>query len=832
MSRSKRNKRKEQLTGFWEQMPERTKHIICLLFLLILPTILFHQTFWGDKMFMAHDIIQWKAGSHAIFAAQKKYHVEPLWDTSMFSGMPAYMIIIHKVVPNLDTLISKLFNGIFPSGQFWVLLIGLYLFFIIQDIKPVSATLGSVLIGFTTYIPIIIGAGHNTKFIAFSYIPWVLIGYYLLTRKKKHRLVYFFIFALALVLELRAGHPQVTYYFLYLLGFWWLFDLYKAYKEKTLGDWAVITGWLLAAGVIALLANAQPYWSIFEYSKYSQRGGSVLHKSSGLNLNYAMAWSQGWGELLTLIIPGLYGGSSSQGTYWGSKPFTAGPHYLGAIAVLLFVIGIIKSRNSSKPLFLTVGIIAILFSLGKNLPLLNVFMFKHMPYFNKFRTPEMWLLVTVFCFSVIAVYGLEWIIDKISSLDNISLKDLYLPLGIVFGIAIIFALGSTSMFSFVKKGEQQTIAQEVAQQNNVSPNDPRVLEFASNYIVKEKMKREAMAKKDSFRFLIYILIGGGLIAAAYASKIPVGYAALGLTLLASIDMLSVGTRYFGTSSMISKSAVHKQENVVERERTPIDTFLENAVKTKQDWKYRVLPLADNPFNNAVPAYFYPSIGGYTAVKLGNYQDLINNALFTGDNGLNMGVLDMLNVKYITNDQPFKIPGLKVVYRKKDGTVMENENVLPKAFYADSLVYAKDQKQALEDLNKNFNPHKYAIVQSDSTLNIAKDTSATVSVTNYRPDEIKLLTNHQGNGFLVLSEIYYPAGWNAYIDGKKSHIYETNFVLRGIFVPGGKHTITFVFRPQSYYTGEKIAWGASLLLLGIGIVGFIGFFRDKRENSEE
>ncbi len=189
--------------------------------------------------------------------------------------------------------------------------------------------------------PVIVGAGHNSKLIAFSYIPWVLIGYYLLTRKQKHRLVYFFIFALALILELRAGHPQVTYYFLYVLGFWWIFDLYKAYKDKKLGDWAVITGWLLAAGIIALLANAQPYWSIFEYSKYSQRGGSVLHKTGGLNLNYAMAWSQGWGELLTLIIPGLYGGSSTQGTYWGPKPFTSGPHYLGAIAVLLFVIGII-----------------------------------------------------------------------------------------------------------------------------------------------------------------------------------------------------------------------------------------------------------------------------------------------------------------------------------------------------------------------------------------------------------------------------------------------------------------------------------------------------------
>lgn len=779
---------------------------------------------------MAHDIVQWRAGANAVLQARQKYHNEPLWDTNMFSGMPAYMVNFERAVPNLDTFINRVFGRIFPAAQFWVLLFGLYFFFIIQDIRPVSATLGSVLIGFTTYIPVIVGAGHNSKLIAFSYIPWVLIGYYLLTRKQKHRLVYFFVFALSLILELRAGHPQVTYYFLYVLGFWWIFDLYKAYKDKKLGDWAVITGWLLAAGIIALLANAQPYWSIFEYSKYSQRGGSVLHKSGGLNLNYAMTWSQGWGELLTLIIPGLYGGSSTQGTYWGPKPFTSGPHYLGAIAVLLFIVGIVKSKNASKPMFLTVGSITMLFALGKNFPLLNDFMFKHVPYFNKFRTPEMWLLVTVFCFSVVAVYGLEWITDKISTGENQSLKELYVPLGVVLGIALIFTFGSTSIFSFTKNGEQQMIAQQVAQQNHVSPNDPRVLNFASNYILKEKEKREAMAKKDSFRFLIFIVLGGGLIAAAYTSKIPVGYAALGLTLLASVDMLSVGARYFGTGSMVSDKFDQKQ--VTEQQRTPIDTYLENAVKTKHSWEYRVFPLSSNPFNNAVPAYFYPTVGGYTAVKLGIYQDLINNAFFTGSNGLNMGVMDMLNVKYLINNQPLKIPGLKVVYQKKDGIVMENEKVLPKAFYADSLVYVSDKKQALEDLKENFDPHKFAIVQSDQHFQIEKDTSATVTVTTYRPRKIELTTNRKGTGFLVLSEIYYPAGWRASIDGKQVPIYETNFVLRGVVVPGGQHTITFTFNPKSYTVGKKIAWGANLLVLAIGIVGFIGVYRDKQEKQEE
>lgn len=816
--------------GFWDQLPDKTKHIICLLFLLILPTILFHQTVWGNKMFMAHDIIQWRAGANSLIVARQKYHNEPLWDTNMFSGMPAYMVSYALSVPNLDNLLGFLFGRIFPAAQFWVLLFGLYFFFIIQDVRPLSATLGAVTVGFTTYIPIIIGAGHNSQFIAFTYIPWVMVGYWLFTRKKNHRLVYFFVFALALVLELRAGHPQITYYFLFLLAFWWLFDTYKAYKEQRISQWAITTGWIAAAGIIALLANAQPYWSIFVYTKYSQRGASVLHKTSGLNIGYAMTWSQGWGELLTLIIPGLYGGSSAQGTYWGPKPFTSGPHYFGAIAVLLFVIGIIKSKKANKSVFLTVGTLAMLFSLGKHFPLLNDFMFKHFPYFNKFRTPEMWLIVTMFCFSVIAVFGLEWIFDAISKKVNISLKDLYLPLGIVLAIAIIFSLGSTSLFSFQKKGEIETIAKAVAQQNNVSENDPRVINFAENYVSKEKIKREAMAKKDSYRFLIYILIAEGLLIAAYTSKIPVSYAALGLVLLASIDMLTVGARYFGESSMMPDT--FKRKEAIEQRRTPIDTYLENAVKTGQGWSYRVFPLGSNPFNNALPAYFYPTIGGYTAAKLGIYQDLIDHALYTGSNGINMGVLDMLNVKYITNNQPLKIPGLKIVYEKKDGIVMKNDNVMPKAFFADSLVYANTAKQALLDLNKNFDPHKYAIVQSKNPIPVKPDSSASVKVTTYRPRKISLTTNRTTKGFLVLSEIYYPAGWKAYVDGKEVPIHETDFVLRGIAVPAGKHVVTFTFNPKSYTVGIKIAWGATLLLLAIGIIGFIGVFREKQAKSSE
>ena len=335
-------------TFFWDRLPIKTRHIICLLFLFILPAILFHQTVIGNKTIVGSDIVQWRAGAQAIIQARQQYHNEPLWDANMFSGMPAYLISVMKAVPNIDNFFYGLFGSIFPAAPFWVLLAGVYFFLVLQDIKPLSATLGALVVGFTTYIPIIIGAGHNTQFYAYVLMPWVMVGYWLLTRSKVNRWLAFFAFALAMTLELRANHPQVAYNFMYLMGIWWIYDVYQAYKNQNLPEMGKVTGLIAGAAVIAILANLQPYLSVSEFAHYTIRGGSAVDKTSGLGLGYAFQWSQGWGELFTYAVPGLLGGSSSGGTYWGPKSFTSGPHYLGAITILLLVLGLAKSQHRLK----------------------------------------------------------------------------------------------------------------------------------------------------------------------------------------------------------------------------------------------------------------------------------------------------------------------------------------------------------------------------------------------------------------------------------------------------------------------------------------------------
>ncbi|MDX1672851.1 MAG: hypothetical protein R3211_10955, partial [Balneolaceae bacterium] len=609
---------------FISRLSTNRQHIIAVLVLLVLPIILFDSTVIGGKRLMGHDTVQWRAGAESIIEYRQQTGEEALWATNMFSGMPAYVISYQEAVYHIDDLISQLFGAIFPAGQYWVLLIGVYLFFVLQGIRPLAAVLGAIFIGFTTYIPIILGAGHNSKFVAFAFIPWVLNGYWILSKTDK-RLLGLFLFAFALTLEFRAGHPQVTYYFVYLMVIWWLFDTYQAYKWERFKDWSKVTGLLMVGLVLALAANLQPYWSIFEYTPYTIRGGSALAGDGGLSLEYAFRWSQGIGEMLTLIIPGIYGGSSSE-VYWGLKPGTSGPHYFGAVAFLLALIGLFAYRKKRAYVFLGTGVLTALFSLGFHFPLLNRFMFNYVPYFNKFRTPEMWLIVTVFCFSVLAVYGVNELIEQVKKDRSNTFKTVWIPIGIAAVIGLLFTFSSHTLLSFENPEQRDRIEQQIARQNNLSPDNPQVQQTASQYInTRLKPQRREMAKEDSTRYLILVLIAGGLVVLFYKQKLSTGLFLIGLIALASYDMVSIGGRYTNEQAMVP--GYIDPADYVERQKLPVDDYLVDHIISEDGYPYRVFPLDRNPFNNAVPAYFYPSIGGYTGAKLSYYQDMIDELLF-------------------------------------------------------------------------------------------------------------------------------------------------------------------------------------------------------------
>lgn len=816
---------------FISRLSAKKQHAIALAVLFVLPLILYSAIFFGGKQYLGNDVVQWRAGAESVMEHQEEYGENPLWASNMFSGMPSYVVSVPKAAPSVDTFFKWMGGNAHPLSFFWILLGGAYFFFVIQSVRPFSSALGSILIGFTTYLPIIIEAGHYNKFVAFAFIPWMFVGYWMVSRSNKKWLG-FFVFALAMMLELRANHPQVTYYFLYLLGFWWMYDTYFAYIKDNLHDWMQRTGISFAAGILAILCSIDLYWRMYEYAEYSIRGGSSLDttQGSGLSIDYAFSWSQGVGELLTLAIPGLYGGSSGE-AYWGPKSFTSGPHYFGAIALLLALIGIFKYREKIKYLFLGVGSLTTLFSLGSNLPWLNEFMFNYVPYFNKFRTPEMWLITSVFCFSVLAVYGIEALFDIVRD-SNKPLRELYLPVGIAVGFGVLFAVGSNALLSYDKPGEAQQFAQQVAQQNNVEPDDPQVQDRVNQYINSElKPERKALASSDSIRYLILVLLASALIIAFVKRKISAGYFLLAFIVLAAYDMLSVGDRYVSEDRMMADRITTEQ--LIRQQQRASDEFIAENIDSEEGYPYRAFPLDNDPFNNAVPAYFYPSIGGYTGVKLGYYQEMVDNLLME-ENGFNHAILDMLNVKYITLGQQISFDGYSEVFSEGNERVYENEDVLPKAFFVSNIETVGSANEAVEKMEsgQNFDPSQTAIVETEETITASEN--AEVDIETYRANEIELNVSASNDAFLVLSEVFYPAGWEATIDGEPTEIFKTNFVLRGLQVPAGDHSIEMRFEPASHIWGMRLAQFGHLVLWLSGIVAIypmVVSYRNRKEDQD-
>ncbi|MFO8030861.1 MAG: YfhO family protein [Cyclonatronaceae bacterium] len=823
------------ITNVWEKIPLKYRHLIVLIFLLIVPSFIFSEVYFGGQQFVAHDIEQFRASAQSVIEYQEETGEDALWATNIFSGMPSYTVISNKAFTHLDTLLRRAFSALFiPVFPFIICLSGVYFFFWLMGYRPLPSALAALGICLTTYIPIIVGAGHNSKLIAYSFIPWVMAGYWMLSRSEK-RLAGLFLFAIALNLTLRSEHIQILYYFLFPLGIWFIYDSVTALRSGSLSVWSRRAALMITAGLLALAANIQPYWSIYEYSHHSIRGGSELQQDagagSGLDIDYAFAWSQGRAELLTLIIPDSFGGSSADGTYWGPKSFTSGPHYMGAIVFLMFLIGLVRAPNKLKYVFLGSGLLAMLFSLGNNLFSFNYLFFHYMPLFNKFRTPEMWLIVTVFSFSIIAAMGMKWVYD--SWMDGtLTLRSLYLPGGIVLGLALFFAVFTGSLLSFEKEGERQQMAEQVAAQQNMRPDDPQVRQFVNRYIEQDiKPLREEKAVSDSRRFFLYVALGGGVLTLTALGIVPAGYTLAGLLLLTAVDLVQVGNRYVDKSGLVPSHV--SSYDVVARQVRSIDRYIEQHNRDGQSWPWRSFPLGDSPFSNAVPAAFvYPSIGGYSGAKLSSYQDIIDHAIYGGEYGLNLQVLNMLNTRFLTYPDPINLPGLDVVYEGDEGVVMENRNVLPKAWFADSLVAAPLPRDAITELNRFDASSTAILMDTDPLPNITPTNNRSVEVTSYGPREIVMTVSADASSFLVLSEIYYPEGWHATLDDEPIDILRTNYILRGFEIPPGEHVLTLRFDPRSHILGSRLSWIFNILILLIGVWALYAHFKNSAIKNGE
>ncbi len=821
-----------------DSLSSRTQHLIALGLLFIVPLILFFPSTIGGKEMQRHDITQWRAGAESIIDYREEFGEEPLWSKNMFGGMPSFVISTARQVPHLDTLIKPIFSKWHPAFEYWVMLAGMYILLILMGFRPWIAITGSIIYGLTTYFPIIIMAGHTSKFFALALAPWMLVGYWMITRSP-NILRGLVLFSIAVSLEFRAGHPQITYYFLFVLLFIWLFDVLNGLKIKEQRKWIQLTLVLLVGGLVGVAGNAEKLLPLQEYAQYSIRGGSDISETTGLDKSYAFAWSQGIKESLTLLIPNAFGGSSPN--YWGSKTVTSGPHYLGFLILPFIILGLIKQRDYTPFAFLSIGILALFFSWGENFLLLNNLAFNLIPFFDKFRAPETWLVITSFSASVLVAYGLE-ALPKFKP-EKFNFNKIRVPILVIAGV-FCFAFLSYNSLKYTNPLEVNRIANQIAQQNQVNPSNAKVRSQATNFVQQRLVpERQNLAKADFIRFGILSVVLIGLLYAYFSAKLSYTVVLLLLFFIQTYDLLQVGLRFIPESGFTHQNPYDSA--FIERQARPLDRFIQQNIYDEAGiYEYRVLPLLDNPFNNAVPSYFYPIIGGYSGAKLSLFQDVFmsnNAALFDGPLGINIDLLRLFNTKYISYSGGLNIPGIVPVYSSKQGSVYEVQDIMPKAFFVDSIRLVSGGAEAFDYLK---NPSRIdfssvALVeqadlwedQAIERINRLSssplvDSTSIVRVTKYTGAELEVSIQRSSLGFLVINELYYPAGWKAFLNGEEIQIYKTNYFLRGLIIPPGDHELILDFKPDSFSQGIFISWLSISFQLIIGLWVGIMWFRTK------
>jgi hypothetical protein len=598
-------------------------------------------------------------------------------------------------------------------------------------------------------------------------------------------------------------------------------ELIQAIRLKTFKPYLLSVGIIFIAGGFALATNITSLWATYEYGNYTIRGKSELttnkaNRTSGLDKDYATGWSYGVGETMTLLIPNFYGGTDQKldinsntakalrannvpeenvrqfvdqhlPMYWGAQPFTAGPVYVGAIIFFLFVLGLLIVKGPLKWWLLAATILSVCLAWGHNFMSLTNFFFSYMPGYNKFRSVTMTLVIAEFAMPFLGMLALKEFFD--SKLDPKKLsKQLFIALGIVGGITLIFALFPGMFLDFVGSGDASR-----AKQSGLP-------DWLMQGIRED---RQSLLQMDAWRTLIFIVLAGAVMYATIFNKIKRQYAYLILAALILIDMFPIAKRYLNDESFRSRTEVANPYQL-----TPAD----EQILQDKTLDYRVLNLTVNTFNDASTSFFHKSLGGYHGAKLRRYQELIDSGInkdvqifARGMNTDSANVLNMLNTKYIiipdNNHQPAVFP---------------NPKALGNAWFVKDFTLVPNADAELNSIHK-FWPKETAIINTKFSDDLkgfspGRDTSDVIRMDSYAPNDLLYSYKSKNNGLAVFSEIYYSKGWNAYVDGKLTPHFQTDYVLRAMVLPAGEHKVEFKFEPKVYRIGEKISLISSIILI--------------------
>jgi hypothetical protein len=790
-------------------------HLSALALFIILALAYFNPVLQG-KVIQQSDIVQYIG-----MAKQQKDHIksfdeEPYWTDSAFGGMPTYQLganYPYNYVKQVDRLIRFLPR---PADYLFLYFIGLYILLLALKIDYKLAILGALAFGFSTYMIIILGVGHNAKAHAIAYMPWVLAGIILVFREK-----YFWgsllLFA-GMALEINANHFQMTYYLLVLtlvLGVAYLIDFYKKNKLKVFFS---RVGIMIVPVLLAIGANATNLLATKEYTDFSTRGPSVLtlnpdgseKENSGLDYGYITEYSYGILESFNLFIPRFMGGASAEKlstdsatynsllqmgaspaqakefvkrapTYWGDQTYIGAPAYIGASVLFLFVFALYLVKGRLKWWLLGGSILALLLSWGDNLALLTKFFVNYISLYNKFRAVSSIQVILELCIPVLGIMGLS-VLFKQKYHRTEMLEALKKSTFITGGIALVFLLLKGLFFDF--SGAQDRIFIE---------------QFGPDFVRSLKEDRKSIFTEDSLRSLILVLAVAGTIWLFLKQKLQKNTSILILGVIIVFDLVAVDRRYVNNDAFVAKRFMEQ----------PFQPTAANQQVLQDETHYRVLDLSNSPFNSSAASYFHHSIGGYHAAKPQRMQDLFEYHISKG----NQEVLNMLNTKYI------------LMNNQGEDLAQLNADANGNAWFINEVVVAQDADVVISMLD-TLNTKNTAVVHKEFAAQLKQKSfqpsvQDTIYLKSYKANELIYGYKTNKDQLAVFSEIYYPYGWNAYLDGELIPHFRVNYTLRAAELPAGEHELVFKFEPQVIQKGSTytLISGVLVLLLLLGGIYF-------------
>jgi hypothetical protein len=820
---------------------KQTRSVLIIILLFIVISFSYFPSLLTGKVMDASDLKTYAGMSKELKDYRADTGKDAIWTNSMFGGMPGYLIST-KYTGNIGNIFFSIANAIPKPANY--IIINFCLFFLLGLLLGANTWIsfaGALAYGFTSFVFVLLDSGHVTKVQTLSYFSLLISGIYLAYNKKL--ITGAIITSVGLSLMLTANHPQMTYYAGIMVLIMGITYFIYAYKEKTLPEFLKATGFLAVAAVIAIGVNFGPLVTTYEYGKYSTRGKSDLtaqnaNQTSGLDRDYILDYSYDVGEAFTAFIPRFKGGGMSeplgenselyklleknQGKekakefaqhlplYWGSQPIAGGTFYYGAVLCFLFVLGLFVLKGREKWWLVSVVIVSFLLSLGKNIPFLANLMIDYFPGYSKFRDVKNIIVIQQFAMAIIGLLAVKEV--YLRNIDSKKfINSLKYSFAIAGGFALLFAIVPGLAGSFKGNSDAQLLQSGWPQQ------------FIDALISDRKM----VLRIDAFRSFIFVALATAGLWAFWTKKLKAQYALVLWVVLILADLWPVDKKYLNNDNFVAKRKAEtpytptKADEVILQDKTP---------------DYRVLNISLNPFSDSSTSYFHKSVGGYHGAKMKRYQEMIENHIspemqeistklrtvktYSDLDALSfsdLNCINMLNTKYIIYN-----PGAEPIV---------NKNALGNAWFVEDYKLAANANEEIKAVG-DIKIESTAVIDRQfekylSGKKFSKDQQATIALKSYAPNKLVYQSKSSSDQLAVFSEIYYPKGWTAKIDGAETSYFRANYILRSMVVPAGNHEIVFEFKPKSYSLGNKVSLASSILLL-IAIAGAVFFEYKKRK----